>query len=85
MIRSIGALALLMVANMTAPVAVQAARYSAAGTHQCPNGRCVVTGAYFSNCIEATSTLRERDCCPTTPSGGKSRGFTMNYCIAESR
>jgi hypothetical protein len=34
MIRTTGALALLTLATMTAPVAVQAARYSAAGTRR---------------------------------------------------
>jgi len=85
MMRTIGALALLTLANMAAPAAVQAARYSASGTHQCPNGRCVVTGYLFSNCVEAASSLRVRDCCPTTRDGGTSRGFTMNYCIPEQR
>jgi hypothetical protein len=58
--------------------------YSASGTHQCGSekGRsCVVTGSGFSNCNDATSFLQTRDCCPTTPQGGKSSGFTLNYCI----
>jgi hypothetical protein len=58
--------------------------YSASGTHQCGSekGRsCVVTGSGFSNCNDATGVLQTRDCCPTTPQGGKSSGFTLNYCI----
>ena len=60
--------------------------YSAAGTHQCglEKGRsCVVTGAGYSNCNDATTTLQTRDCCPTTPAGGKSSGFVLNYCIPD--
>jgi hypothetical protein len=60
--------------------------YSASGTHQCGSekGRsCVVTGSGFSNCNDATITLQTRDCCPTTPSGGKSSGFVLNYCIPD--
>jgi hypothetical protein len=60
--------------------------YSASGTHQCASekGRsCVVTGSGFSNCNDATITLQTRDCCPTTPSGGKSSGFVLNYCIPD--
>jgi len=60
--------------------------YSASGTHQCASekGRsCVVTGSGFSNCNDAAITLQTRDCCPTTPSGGKSSGFTLNYCIPD--
>jgi hypothetical protein len=58
--------------------------YSASGTHQCGSekGRsCIVTGSGFSNCNDAASLLQTRDCCPTTPQGGKSSGFTLNYCI----
>jgi hypothetical protein len=60
--------------------------YSASGTHQCGPGKgrnCVVTGSSFSNCNDATIVLRTRDCCPTTPKGGTSSGFTLNYCIPE--
>jgi hypothetical protein len=60
--------------------------YSASGTHQCGSekGRsCVVTGSGFGNCNDATITLQTRDCCPTTPSGGKSSGFVLNYCIPD--
>jgi hypothetical protein len=64
----------------------QMQRYSASGTHQCGSekGRsCVVTGSGFGNCNDATITLQTRDCCPTTPSGGKSTGFVLNYCIPD--
>jgi hypothetical protein len=60
--------------------------YSASGTHQCGSekGRsCIVTGSGFSNCNDASTTLQTRDCCPTTPSGGKSNGFVLNYCIPD--
>ncbi|HTB01866.1 MAG TPA: hypothetical protein VK804_15465 [Bradyrhizobium sp.] len=60
--------------------------YSASGTHQCGSekGRsCVVTGSGFTNCNDASITLQTRDCCPTTPVGGKSSGFTLNYCITD--
>jgi hypothetical protein len=60
--------------------------YSASGTHQCGSekGRgCVVTGSGFSNCNDATITLQTRDCCPTTPGGGKSSSFVLNYCIPD--
>jgi hypothetical protein len=64
----------------------QLPRYSASGTHQCESasgrGSCVVTGE-FSNCLDASSSLMTRDCCPTTRSGGKSSGFALNYCISE--
>ena len=58
--------------------------FSASGTHQCGSDKgrsCIVTGSGFSNCNDATSFLQTRDCCPTTPQGGKSSGFTLNYCI----
>jgi hypothetical protein len=60
--------------------------YSSSGTHQCGSekGRsCVVTGSGFSNCYDASIALRTRDCCPTTPAGGKSSAFTLNYCIPD--
>jgi hypothetical protein len=60
--------------------------YTASGTHQCGSekGRsCVVTGSGFSNCNDAMITLQFRDCCPTTPSGGNSSGFVLNYCIPD--
>ena len=60
--------------------------YSASGTHQCGSekGRsCVVTGSGYSSCNDATTTLQTRDCCPTTPAGGKSSGFVLNYCLPD--
>jgi hypothetical protein len=59
--------------------------YSATGTHQCglESHSCIVTGSGFSNCNDAVTTLRAQDCCPTTPGGGKSSGFTINYCIPD--
>jgi hypothetical protein len=60
--------------------------YSASGTHQCGSEKghsCVVTGSGFTSCNDATNTLQTRDCCPTTPSGGKSSGFVLNYCIPD--
>jgi hypothetical protein len=59
--------------------------YSASGTHQCGSEKghsCIVTGSGFSNCNDASISLQTRDCCPTTPAGGKSTGFTLNYCIS---
>lgn len=75
--------------------------YSASGTHQCrttggDSHSCVVTGLVFSNCIDAASSLRAQDCCPSTRAcardsqgretecrrGGTSASFTMNYCIS---
>jgi hypothetical protein len=62
----------------------QLPRYSAGGTHQCGSGgSCVVSGS-FSNCNDATITLRTRDCCPTTKNGGTSKGFALNYCIPDT-
>lgn len=77
-----------------------AGSYSASGTHQCrteggEDRSCVVTGVVFGNCIDAASSLRSQDCCPSTRlcnrdaqgretqcrSGGRSSGFTLNYCI----
>jgi hypothetical protein len=60
--------------------------FSAAGTHQCASDKsrnCVVAGSGFSNCNDASTILQTRDCCPTTPAGGKSIGFTLNYCIPD--
>jgi hypothetical protein len=60
--------------------------YSASGTHQCGSEKdrsCVVTGSGFTNCDDAAMTLQTRDCCPTTPRGGKSSGFVLNYCIKD--
>ena len=60
--------------------------YSASGTHQCGSDKgrsCVVTGSGFSNCNDASISLQTRDCCPTTPQGGKSSSFTLNYCIPD--
>jgi hypothetical protein len=60
--------------------------FSASGTHQCGSDKgrsCIVTGSRFSNCNDATVVLRTRDCCPTTPQGGTSSGFTLNYCIPD--
>jgi hypothetical protein len=83
------------------PRLAQGLGYSASGTHQCrtSNGEshsCVVTGPFFSNCIDAGSSLRTQDCCPSTrvcardaqgretdcQRGGTSVGFTLNYCIS---
>jgi hypothetical protein len=65
----------------------QLPRYSASGLHQCgtANGgrhSCVVTGL-FSDCNEAASSLRTRDCCPTSTGGGTSTAFTLTYCIPD--
>jgi hypothetical protein len=65
----------------------QLPRYSASGLHQCgtTNGghrSCVVTGL-FSDCNEAASALRTRDCCPTSAGGGTSTAFTLTYCIPD--
>ena len=60
--------------------------FSASGTHRCGSekGRsCIVTGSGFSNCNDVSTVLQTRDCCPTTPGGGKSSGFALNYCIPE--
>jgi hypothetical protein len=60
--------------------------YSATGTHQCGSekGRsCVVSGSAFFSCNEASIDLRTRDCCPTSSAGGKSTGFTLNFCIED--
>jgi hypothetical protein len=60
--------------------------YSASGTHQCNSdkgGSCVVSGTAFGNCNDAASLLRARDCCPTSGNGGRSSGFTLNYCLPE--
>jgi hypothetical protein len=68
------------------PKLAQLRGYSASGTHQCGSekGRsCVVTGSGFSNCNDASTLLQTRDCCPTTPLGGKSSGFVLNYCIPD--
>jgi len=81
-------------ASQVGPSAAEAARqiaqlprYSASGLHQCGSGTgsshsCVVTGL-FRDCNEATISLQTRDCCPTTPGGGKSSGFTLSYCIPD--
>jgi hypothetical protein len=80
--------------------AVVSASYSASGTHQCRTAggethSCVVTGAFFSTCIEADSALRTQDCCPSSRvcerdgqgretncrRGGTSASFAVNYCI----
>jgi hypothetical protein len=64
----------------------QLPRYSASGLHECgtPGGHhsCVVTGL-FSDCNEAASTLRTRDCCPTSAGGGTSTAFALTYCIPD--
>jgi hypothetical protein len=86
-------------AGLRAPT-ILAANYSASGTHQCraADGNthsCVVTGLSFGTCIEADSSLRAQDCCPSTRicerdaqgretqcrRGGASAGFALNYCI----
>jgi hypothetical protein len=93
------------VAPATQPVppdlaVVVAANYSASGTHQCRTAdgnthSCVVTGVVFGTCVEAGSSLRAQDCCPSTRvcerdaqgretncrRGGTSAGFALNYCI----
>ena len=77
---------LLRAATIAELKLAQMRSYSASGTHQCgpEKGRsCVVTGSGFSNCNDAVTTLQTRDCCPTTPLGGKSSGFTINYCIPD--
>lgn len=77
-----------------------AANYSASGTHSCKTANdetrsCIVSGAMFGSCIEAESSLRVQDCCPSSQicktdqqgratdcrRGGVSTRFTMNYCI----
>jgi hypothetical protein len=65
----------------------QLPRYTASGRHQCGSGNdpkrsCVVTGL-FSDCNDATSTLKARDCCPTTAGGGTSSAFYLTYCIPD--
>jgi hypothetical protein len=65
----------------------QLPRYTASGTHQCGSGNsdkrsCVVTGL-FSDCNQAETSLRTRDCCPTTKGGGTSTAFTLTYCIPD--
>lgn len=93
-------------ADMEPPPIVLAATYSASGTHQCrsPDGEvhsCIVSGGVYGNCIDAESSLRAQDCCPSTSArscpkdaqgrdvkcgrGGVSSGFTMNYCIPGGR
>lgn len=86
------------------PGTVHAVTYSAAGTHQCiaedgTTHSCVATGSLFANCIDATSSLRAEDCCPSSMEcshdsqgrrtncrgGGNSIGFVMDYCIPEDR
>jgi hypothetical protein len=67
--------------------AAQLPRYTASGRHQCGSGddakrSCIVTGL-FSDCNEAATTLRTRDCCPTTKGGGTSTGFYLSYCIPD--
>jgi hypothetical protein len=60
--------------------------YTASGTHQCGSDKgrsCIVTASGFSNCNDAMITLQTRDCCPTTPQGGNSSGFVLNYCIPD--
>jgi hypothetical protein len=79
-------LPLLRVSTLDNLTLAQFRGYSASGTHQCGSekGRsCVVTGSGFANCNDAWITLQTRDCCPTTPAGGKSSGFTLNYCIPD--
>jgi len=65
----------------------QLPRYSASGIHQCGSGNggkrsCVVTGL-FSDCNQAETSLRTRDCCPTAKGGGTTTGFTLTYCIPD--
>jgi len=75
--------------RQTAPAAViaQLPRYTASGIHQCggaTDGKhsCVVSGL-FSDCNQATTSLRTRDCCPTSKGGGASTAFTLTYCIPD--
>jgi hypothetical protein len=68
------------------PIA-QLPRYSASGRHECGSGgdakrSCIVSGL-FSDCNEAATTLRTRDCCPTTRDGGTSTAFSLSYCIPD--
>lgn len=64
----------------------QLPRYTASGRHQCgsndPKRSCVVSGL-FSDCNDAATTLKVRDCCPTTKGGGTSSAFSMSYCIPD--
>jgi|HubBroStandDraft_6_1064221.scaffolds.fasta_scaffold1483725_2 hypothetical protein len=65
----------------------QLPRYSASGRHECGSGgdakrSCIVSGL-FSDCNEAATTLRTRDCCPTTKDGGTSTAFSLSYCIPD--
>jgi hypothetical protein len=65
----------------------QLPRYTASGRHQCgsdkdPKRSCVVTGL-FSDCNDAATTLKTRDCCPTTAGGGTSSAFYLTYCIPD--
>jgi hypothetical protein len=63
----------------------QLSRVTASGTHTCGEGKdrvCVVSGS-FGNCADAQITLKTRDCCSTTPQGGTSSGFVLNYCIPD--
>ena len=79
---------------------ILAANVSATGTHQCraPDGStfsCPVTGSIYSNCVDATSSLRAQDCCAAPRAcsrdsqgresncrpGGVSIGFSMLSCI----
>jgi len=58
--------------------------YSASGTHRCEKSHsCAVTGFGFSNCNDASITLKTRDCCSTSAKGGASSGFVLNYCLPD--
>ncbi len=77
-------LSALAVSSLSPPA--MAVSYSASGTHQCKSQdgsmhTCVVSGSYFSNCIDASRSLQARDCCRSMRTGGTSVGFTMSYCI----
>jgi hypothetical protein len=92
--------AVVLAAAGAAPESGRAASYSATGTHQCRASdgsvhSCIVTGSIFGSCVEAASSLRAQDCCPSTrvcsrdaqgretdcKRGGVSAEFSMNYCI----
>jgi hypothetical protein len=101
--RSLAIATLLTALGQPATAAQRLAQFlsaSAAGVHTCTSDAgsghtCLVEGNYFSNCIDADSALRVRDCCPSTRvcdtnpttgetkcrQGGQSTGFRMLYCI----
>jgi len=66
------------------PAVAQSKHYSASGFHQCGTGHSCVVSGLFNDCKTAAISLATRDCCPTTPGGGASTGFTLSYCIPDS-